>query len=68
MRCDCCQKFLSDYESTLRSATTNEFMDTCLKCLKDIPVATVGRADLSPFESAEDMEEELDTWEFDEDV
>ena len=56
MRCTCCNRNLSDYESTLRRADNNEFVDICLKCLKDIPIATVGREDLNPFEGVDDSE------------
>jgi hypothetical protein len=38
MRCICCNKNLSDYESTLRHPTTNDFLDCCKKCLQDIPI------------------------------
>lgn len=38
MRCQCCNKNLSDYESTLRHPNTNEFLDVCVVCLKDIPI------------------------------
>lgn len=38
MRCYCCDRPLSDYESVLRHPTTLEFLDTCKKCLKDIPI------------------------------
>ena len=41
MRCYCCNSALSDYESTLRSATTNEFLDTCRKCLKDLDINVI---------------------------
>lgn len=56
MRCQCCNKNLSDYESTARHAVTGKFLDTCRKCLKDIPVPVRGREDLNPFEV---MEEEV---------
>lgn len=46
MRCQCCNRPLSDYESTLRRADNGEFVDICLKCLEDIPITTVGRSDL----------------------
>jgi len=37
MRCICCDKMLSPYESTKRHALTNEFMDMCNRCMKDMP-------------------------------
>ncbi len=54
MRCQCCDKNLSDYESTLRHAETNEFLDTCLRCLRDTGIPTLGRPDLNPYEQVEE--------------
>lgn len=54
MRCYCCQRALNDYESTLKSAVTGEYLDTCNKCLKDLNIKTIGREDLSAYEYAED--------------
>lgn len=36
MRCSCCNKRLTDYESTLKHAVTGAYLDTCLDCLSDI--------------------------------
>ena len=63
MRCICCNKALNDYEATARHVETNEFLDTCLKCLKEIGIGHVGRSDLYPYEEVEDHVEE---WEEDE--
>lgn len=38
MRCYCCNRNLSDYESTLRSAISGQFLDTCKKCLQDLDI------------------------------
>lgn len=46
MHCTVCDKLLSDYESTLKHATYNYYIDTCVKCLKGLSIATVGRDDL----------------------
>lgn len=47
MRCIACNKQLNDYESTRRHAITNEFLDTCNRCMKDIPnIPTRDRQDL----------------------
>lgn len=54
MRCSCCNRNLSDYESTLRHAITNEFMDTCMKCLDELGIPTRGRPDLSNIAVEED--------------
>ena len=36
-RCVCCNKNLKDHESVRRHAITNEFLDMCDGCLKDVP-------------------------------
>ena len=41
MRCYCCNRNLSDYESTLKHPVTGEYLDTCSKCLQDIPIAPI---------------------------
>ena len=41
MRCSCCNRNLSDYESTLRSANTGDYLDTCIKCLRDLDIPTL---------------------------
>jgi epoxyqueuosine reductase QueG len=38
MRCQCCNRNLSDYESVLKHPETHEYLDICTKCLKDIPI------------------------------
>jgi hypothetical protein len=61
MRCTCCNRALSDFESTRRHALTNAFLDLCNACFDevsedaDIPVIT--RGDL---ECCEDTTSELD--------
>ena len=47
MKCRCCDDDLSDYESSLKSEKTGEYLDTCLVCLKEIPsVKFKGNMDL----------------------
>ena len=41
MRCQCCNRSLSDYESCLRHPTTLEYLDICCKCLEDIPIEPI---------------------------
>jgi hypothetical protein len=41
MRCLCCNRNLSDYESTLRHPETLAFLDICKVCLKEIPITPV---------------------------
>lgn len=33
MRCQCCDKLLTDYEATLKSAVTGEYLDICIDCI-----------------------------------
>lgn len=37
MRCIACNKNLKDHESVRRHALTNEFLDMCDTCLKEVP-------------------------------
>lgn len=36
-RCVCCDKKLKDHEAVRRHAITNEFLDICDGCLREIP-------------------------------
>ena len=36
MRCYCCDKILSDFESTRKSVNTGEYLDMCNKCYATI--------------------------------
>jgi hypothetical protein len=40
MRCICCNTNLNNFESTLRSVATGDFLDMCRKCLKDLDIET----------------------------
>ena len=46
--CVCCDRLLSDYESTLKNAATFEYMDLCKTCLQDVKpfVKLIDRKDL----------------------
>lgn len=48
MRCYCCNKALSDYESTRRSANTGGFLDMCNKCYGSVSddILALERTDL----------------------
>ena len=63
MRCTCCNKRLSDYETTLKHAVTGEYLDTCLDCLSDIahdvPMPVKARKDLVPDMDIHDDVDEL---------
>lgn len=53
MRCDCCNRNLNDYESTLKD-THGNYLNTCNKCLDGLNIETVGRQDLNPFDEQSD--------------
>ena len=61
MRCTCCNKRLSDYETTLKHGETGQYLDTCLDCLSeiahDVPMPVKARKDLIP---DMDIHEEVD--------
>ena len=44
MRCQCCNRNLSDYESTLKSMATGKYLDICLSCLEDMDIDYVGNS------------------------
>lgn len=46
MRCYCCDKQLTDYEATLLICSTDEFADTCLKCLEGLGINVKGNSQL----------------------
>ena len=46
MRCQCCNRNLSDYESRLRHPITNDFLDICKKCLPDTGINAVEPIDM----------------------
>lgn len=61
MRCSCCNKALSDYESTLRHAESKQFLDTCLNCLEDIDIPVKGRKDLLKTKDINDNSDDFDS-------
>ena len=62
MRCIACNKTLNDYESTRRHALTNEFLDLCNRCMKDMPnIPTKDRPDLVKEADFDDDMDDLDT-------
>lgn len=58
MRCYCCNRVLNDYESTLRSAQTGEYLDTCVKCLRDLEIKTLPNKH-NPDEQVQEEDEDL---------
>lgn len=60
MRCLCCNRNLSDYESTLRHPETLAFLDICKKCLVDIPITPLENKDNSDEVNKVDEYQEYD--------
>lgn len=48
MRCLSCNEILTDYEATRRSANTEEYVDLCNLCFRDVKddLKTIDRTDL----------------------
>lgn len=58
MRCQCCNRGLNDYESTVKYKASGDYADLCNKCRKEIHsesgVEFIGRTDLQPYEQHEE--------------
>lgn len=56
MRCLSCNRRLSEYDATVKYASSGEFLDLCRNCRRDIPsnVLLIERADLASNESPHD--------------
>ena len=48
MHCSCCDRLLTEFESTRRNANTYQFIDLCKVCFEDVKafVPTIDRKDL----------------------
>lgn len=59
MHCSCCDRLLTEFESTRRNANTFQFIDLCKVCFEDVKpfVPTIDRADLI---TEQDLDEDLD--------
>jgi hypothetical protein len=65
MRCICCDKNLREHESVRRHAITNEFLDLCDGCLREIPglptkLPTGVVIESDPFEDTESNDVNID--------
>lgn len=59
MRCRACDTMLSDYESSIRSVESNEFIDMCVGCMQQGgDTNVIGNTSLK--HEAEEYPEELD--------
>ena len=63
MHCNCCNKLLTDYESTRKNAITRDYIDLCRVCFEDVKGLflvlerkdLITEADLDPSERDVDM-------------
>lgn len=62
MRCVCCNKILSEFESTRKSINTGEYLDMCNRCYGTISndVLSYERYDLFDDEDEQDPREQFD--------
>jgi len=70
MRCQNCDRLLSDYEATRKHAITFKFLDLCKVCFEDVKpfVPTIDRTDLITEADLDEPEDDLDTTDSLEDV
>jgi hypothetical protein len=70
MRCECCNRQLDDVEATARFAESGNFVGMCTKCRKFLPknIPVILRTDLLRKEKDDDDEEQLNDFNFEEDV
>lgn len=56
MHCSCCDRLLNDFESTRKSKSTGQYLDTCNKCMSMITddVKVMDRDDFDPYEIPDD--------------
>jgi hypothetical protein len=64
MRCIACNRNLNDYESTAKSASTGEYLDTCRKCLSGLDIK-IQKNMYNPNEDAPNDVDLLDVYGFD---
>lgn len=64
MHCSCCDRLLTEFESTRRNANTFQFIDLCKVCFEDVKpfVPTIDRKDLISEADLDEIEDDdLDT-------
>jgi len=63
MRCEACNKLLTDYEATRKDAHTFKFIDLCKTCFEDIKpfVAVIDRKDLITEQDLDTIDDDMDT-------
>jgi hypothetical protein len=71
MRCQNCDRLLSDYEATRKHAITFKFLDLCKVCFEDVKtiIPTIDRKELMTEQDLDDPDcDDLDTTDSLEDV
>lgn len=70
MRCEACNKLLTDYEATRKDAHTFKFIDLCKTCFEDIKpfVSVIDRKDLITEQDLDTIDDDMDTTDSLEDV
>jgi len=58
-RCACCNIILSDYELSLRSSNTGQFLDMCTTCIKEAEIVPVSFSQSIEATSVEGEEHEF---------
>ena len=57
MRCRSCNEALTDYETTIRSVYTRDYLSMCKQCLKSIKTDLVAVGNVSLMSEADEVEE-----------
>ena len=71
MHCSCCDRLLTEFESTRRNANTFQFIDLCKVCFEDVKpfVPTIDRKDLITEADLDEIDcDDQDTVAFDDDI
>lgn len=60
MHCSCCDRLLTEFESTRRNANTFQFIDLCKVCFEDVKpfVPTIDRKDLISEADLDEIEDD----------
>lgn len=60
MRCDCCDTVLTDYEASIKSVKSGDYLNTCKKCLKGLSIDYKGNRNLQNRREILDEEDDID--------
>ncbi len=60
MRCSCCDRLLTDFETSFKSKATEAYLDTCSKCLNGLNIPYTSNYILDPVEGMIEEVLELD--------